>query len=169
MWNLAKDPVHYAAIEAVMMLREDLRNYVKEINNVSVHTGVPMMRPMVLEFPTDETIAKDPSVEKQFMLGPDWLVAPVTTLNATSWDVYVPELVGGTHEWIYWWNQSVVEVSEGGEWRSVDVAKISDFPLLFRRTKPRQSAGQDQDTDVHDEYSIQDLVVHELIPITRNS
>eukprot|EP01052_Picozoa_sp_SAG31_P042616 SAG31_NODE_6825_length_1877_cov_1.097863_2_plen_90_part_00 len=54
-WNLAKEPSHYEAIKAVMMLREDLRDYVYRINNESVHTGMPMMRAMALQFPADVT------------------------------------------------------------------------------------------------------------------
>ena len=45
-WNLAKDPEHYDAIVTMMKLRERLRGYVEAINNVSVHTGMPMMRPV---------------------------------------------------------------------------------------------------------------------------
>jgi hypothetical protein len=42
------------------------------------------------------------------MLGPDWLIAPVTTENATSWPAYLPKIPlvpNGTlgekgHEWV---------------------------------------------------------------------
>ena len=43
MWNLARDPEHYDAIVAVMELRETLRDYVAEVNNQTVMSGVPMM------------------------------------------------------------------------------------------------------------------------------
>ena len=49
-----------------MMLREDLRNYVKQINDQSVATGVPMMRPMFFQFPDDPVCAGN-QAEKQFM------------------------------------------------------------------------------------------------------
>ncbi|MEU4293458.1 alpha-xylosidase [Kribbella sp. NPDC026596] len=51
------------------------------------HDGVPMMRPMILEFPDDPAVAH---LDRQYMLGPDLLVAPVM-----SWDgevsFYLPE------------------------------------------------------------------------------
>ena len=45
------------------------------------------MRPMVLEFPDDPAAA---TVDTQYMLGPDLLVAPVFTADGDV-DVYLPE------------------------------------------------------------------------------
>ena len=96
----------------------------------------------------------------QFMLGPDWLIAPVTAENATSWPAYLPKIPPEpsatpgekTHEWVsagaagslcapdqkskqcrlqvYWWNQSVVAE---GQWVTVDTTALKDFPLFYRR------------------------------------
>jgi len=76
-WNLAPQPDHYTAIEAVMHLRENLRDYVVRLNDETVRTGMPMLRPMMLQFPKDEQ-CHTAAVEAQFMFGPDWLIAPVT-------------------------------------------------------------------------------------------
>ena len=51
-----------------MRLREDLRTYVAQLNNESVHTGVPMMRSMILEFPDAVATAGD-LLEMQFAFG----------------------------------------------------------------------------------------------------
>jgi alpha-D-xyloside xylohydrolase len=83
------------------------------------------MRPMFLEFPADDVCASDAVEQQQFMLGPDWLIAPVTQENATSWPVYLPS---GT--WSYWWNKTTVQ--SRGQWAVVNTASIADFPL-FRR------------------------------------
>ena len=88
-WNLAPQQSHYDAIADVMALRESLRGYVADINNVSVATGLPMMRSMALAFPRDPVAAAD-QAEAQYMFGPAWLVAPVTAENATTWPVYLP-------------------------------------------------------------------------------
>ena len=49
--------------------------------------GIPVMRAMLLEFPEDRTCSW---LDRQYMLGPDLLVAPV--LAEDGWvDVYVPE------------------------------------------------------------------------------
>eukprot|EP00937_MAST-01D_sp_MAST-1D-sp2_P006861 g6861.t1 len=128
-WNLAPRPEQFAAIKAAMELREALRGYVQQLNNESVATGMPMMRAMALAFPHDALCASD-GVEQQYMFGADWLIAPVTAENATSWDVYLPQLPAGD-SWAYHWNGSKVV---GHGWRSVNVSKLADFPL-FQKVK----------------------------------
>ncbi|WP_408647213.1 hypothetical protein [Tessaracoccus coleopterorum] len=54
--------------------------------------GVPMMRPMVLEFP-DDVGARD--VDLQYMLGPSLLVSPVFTASGLA-DTYLPAGAGRT-------------------------------------------------------------------------
>ena len=52
------------------------------------HTaGTPMMRPMVLEFPSDPAVAY---LDRQYMLGPDLLVAPVMSAEGET-RFYLPE------------------------------------------------------------------------------
>eukprot|EP00048_Salpingoeca_helianthica_P023008 m.21681 g.21681 ORF g.21681 m.21681 type:complete len:843 (+) comp8126_c0_seq1:167-2695(+) len=128
-WTLAPDPTHYRSIEQVMQLREDLREYVMRINGETVKTGLPMVRAMVLEFPTDPNPAVA-AAEDQFMFGPDWLVAPVTVYGGTSHSVVLPTLPSG-QVWMYWWNQS--RYFAGGQ--TVTLATpISEFPLFLRTT-----------------------------------
>lgn len=70
-----------------MELRERLRPYIAEVMAAASTTGMPAMRALFLQFPQDEA-AWD--VEDEFLLGPDLLVAPVTTPGATSRSVYLP-------------------------------------------------------------------------------
>ncbi|WP_338063879.1 hypothetical protein [Actinomyces ruminis] len=63
-------------------------------------TGVPMMRPMFLEFP-DDPGARD--VDTQYMLGDALLVAPVMDADGEA-EVYLP---AGT--WTSWWDGVTVE------------------------------------------------------------
>ena len=65
-WNLAKEAQHYKGITTVMHLRENLRQYVAEINDVAAATGMPMMRPMFLQWPDDKG-CQGKDVEDQFM------------------------------------------------------------------------------------------------------
>ncbi len=51
------------------------------------HTGVPMMRAMVIDYRHDPAVL---SLDKQYMLGDDILVAPVMNAAGTA-DVYLPE------------------------------------------------------------------------------
>jgi len=124
-WNLAKEPAHYDAIVAVMELREALRPYVKQLNDLSVSDGLPMMRAMFLEFPADDA-CNDGSTDHQYMFGPDWLIVPVTKAGATTWSAYLPPLLDDS--WIYWWNRT--EMPSG--WVDIDTSAIGSFPL-FRR------------------------------------
>jgi alpha-D-xyloside xylohydrolase len=63
---------------------------------VTAHAeGVPVMRAMLLEFPADRTCA---FLDRQYMLGPDLLVAPVFS-DAGDVDVYVP-----AGEWTSYWD-----------------------------------------------------------------
>lgn len=131
-WNLAEEPQHYESIVTVMRLREELREYVSQINAQAAATGFPMLRPMFLQFPLDPGCA-DPGVEDQFMFGPDWLVAPVTTYQATSRTVYLPLLNASSETWVYYYN--FTEVGPGGG-RFTVPTPIGEFPLFFRRPLP---------------------------------
>ncbi len=56
-------------------------------------TGLPIMRPLFLEYPTDmETFSTD----AQFMFGSELLVAPVVKKGARNKNVYLPEGTGLT-------------------------------------------------------------------------
>ena len=127
-WNLAKDAAHYDAIVSTMHVREGLRQYVSEANQLHSETGWPMVRPMVVAWPLDAG-AQDAAAEDQFMFGSDWLVAPVYTMGATSRSVYLPRL-NATSTWVYYFNFS--EVGQGGA--RVDMATpLAEFPLFFIR------------------------------------
>jgi len=81
--------------------------------------GVPMMRPMMLEFPEDLTAQM---CDRQYMLGGDLLVAPVFSESGDV-DVYLPE-----GEWINILDDHKVV---GGKW----VHEVHDFmslPLMAR-------------------------------------
>jgi alpha-D-xyloside xylohydrolase len=125
-WNLATDPAHYTGIVNVMHARENLREYVSQINAVTAATGTPMLRPMFLQWPNDPACA-GADVEDQFMFGPKWLVAPVYTYQATSRSVYLP-LLDANHTWIYFYNFS--SVGQGGG-RITIATPIEEFPLFY--------------------------------------
>ncbi len=81
--------------------------------------GVPMLRAMVLEFPDDPACA---SLDRQYMLGPDLLVAPVFTEDGTV-DFYLPP---GT------WTHLLTGASvSGGTWRRENHG-FDSLPLYVR-------------------------------------
>ena len=82
-------------------------------------TGVPVLRPMVLEFPDDPAC---PHLERQYMLGPDLLVAPVFHAGGDV-SYYVP---AGR------WTQLLTGAAiDGPGWRR-ERHDVMSLPLLVR-------------------------------------
>ena len=67
-------------------LKAQLMPYLYAAADQTVHTGVPLMRAMVLEFPDDPACAH---LDRQYLLGDDLLVAPVFTEDGEV-TYYVP-------------------------------------------------------------------------------
>lgn len=136
-WTLAATPEQYNAMVAAVGLREDLREYTAIINAQTVATGLPMARPLFLEFPLDAASESlDPAVgdvTDEFMYGSAWLVAPVLQLGATNRSVYLPPLNATAGEsWTHWWTQK--SYGAGGQRVTVPVTSLLDFPLFFRES-----------------------------------
>ncbi|MDH2413271.1 alpha-xylosidase [Nocardioides sp. CER19] len=86
-------------------LKLSLMPYLYRHGLAASERGIPLMRPMVVAFPDDPGAAY---VDRQYMLGPDLLVAPVFSADGEV-DVYLPP---GT--WTDWWTGATVQ---GGGWR----------------------------------------------------
>ncbi|GAB3965200.1 alpha-xylosidase [Actinoallomurus acanthiterrae] len=100
-------------------LKARLMPYVLGAARETYGEGVPMMRPMVVEFPGDPAVSH---LDRQYMLGGDLLVAPVFSADGET-AYYVPE---GT-----WTHVLTGEPVTGGRW----VRERHDFlsvPLLAR-------------------------------------
>jgi alpha-D-xyloside xylohydrolase len=118
-WSFGDDA--YGIIKEYMRLREGLRPYIKKQMTAASVTGLPLMRPLFVDFPSDMA-AYD--VEDQFMFGPDYLVAPVLDQDAVSRIVYLP--AGST-----WTDAWTGVVYEGG--RRVEVsAPLAVIPVFTR-------------------------------------
>jgi alpha-glucosidase len=83
-------------------------------------TGVPLFRPLVLNFPDD---ANTYNLDDEFMVGDDLLVAPIVKPDVTRRLVYLPKGV-----WYdYWTNRNIT----GGTMISVD-APLDTVPMFVR-------------------------------------
>ncbi|MGW0336104.1 alpha-xylosidase [Streptomyces sp. NPDC003011] len=82
-------------------------------------TGVPVMRPMLLDFPDDPTCR---TLDRQYMLGPDLLVAPVFTADGEV-EFYLPE---GT-----WTHLLTGDRVQGPVWRH-ETHGFDSLPLYVR-------------------------------------
>jgi alpha-D-xyloside xylohydrolase len=103
-------------------LRERLRPYLVALAEEAEKTGMPLARPMCLEFPEDRTCR---SLDLQYMLGPGLLVAPVFREDDTV-EYYLP-----AGEWTDWWSGKTIP---GGSWRKEKVA-LDRMPLWIRNER----------------------------------
>ncbi|PRX96097.1 glycoside hydrolase family 31 protein [Allonocardiopsis opalescens] len=118
-WSYGADA--YALITDILHLRERLRPYLAEQMRTAHERGLPPMRPLFLEFPDDP---RSWEVEDQFLLGPDLLVAPVTSPGATERTVYLPKGSTWTDAW------TGTELEPGAEHQVA--APLSRIPVFLR-------------------------------------
>ena len=75
-------------------LRAKMLPYISELAKNVTKEGVPTVRPLWWEFPTDEECQ---GINDQYLFGPDLLVAPITIQGATSRTIYFPKDVIWIH------------------------------------------------------------------------
>ncbi|MEJ2854096.1 MULTISPECIES: glycoside hydrolase family 31 protein [unclassified Saccharothrix] len=118
-WSYGEEA--YEILVAHLRLRERLRPYLAELSEAAHRTGAPPMRPLFFDFPGDERAW---TVDDQFLLGPDVLVAPVTEAGARSRSVYLP---AGTR----WRDAETGAVHDGGT--AVEAsAPLARIPVFVR-------------------------------------
>ncbi|SER94884.1 Galactose mutarotase-like [Pedococcus cremeus] len=98
-------------------LRERLVDYLTEQAGETVRTDRPLMRALFFDHPGDAQVWEHP---RQWMLGADLLVNPVTQEGATTWSTYLP-----AGEWVDVWSG---ESHEGGQVVERDVP-INEVPV----------------------------------------
>jgi len=113
------DAVRDAARDAVQ-LRYRLLPYLYAAFLQAAETGAPVQRPLVFDFQYDPVVR---SLDDQFLLGSDLLVAPVLAQGTTSRQVYLP--AGTWHDW------HTGEVHEGPRW-VVAPTPMERIPLYAR-------------------------------------
>ena len=108
-------------LEKYLRLRYQLMPYIYSLAYQTWLTGAPFMRALPLDFPLDAKVA---DLRDEYMLGPAFLVAPVTEQGATSRQVYLP--TGAD-----WYNYWTSERAKGGQTITV-TAPIDTIPLFVR-------------------------------------
>jgi alpha-glucosidase len=82
-----------------LTLRYRLLPYIYTIAAEACETGTPIMRPLVLECPTDPRLW---NLEDEYLFGPHILVAPVVDEGATERTVYLP-----ADSWVDVWSDTI--------------------------------------------------------------
>ncbi|GGN99268.1 glycoside hydrolase family 31 protein [Saccharibacillus kuerlensis] len=100
------------AYRKAMKLRYRMLPYLYDLMREAENTGLPPMRPLVLEYPQDESVQE---LDDQFLFGSMMLIAPVVEQGKRHRAVYLPE---GK-----WYDYASGEVLEGGQ------AILADAPL----------------------------------------
>jgi len=119
-WNVDEESAEVCRFFTELKTR--LKPYILQSAKEACDRGIPVLRAMFIEFPDDPACAY---LDRQYMLGPDLLVAPVFNENGEV-DYYLPE---GE------WKQLLTgKIISGGKW----ITEKHDFlslPLLVRPGK----------------------------------
>ena len=95
--------------------------YLYTLFHEASETGLPIMRPLVLEYPSDHHTF---NLSDQFMLGEDVIVAPITRPDTFHRIVYLPE-----GQWINYWTD---ELFEGSKHHLVE-APLDILPIFIKQ------------------------------------
>lgn len=117
-WSFGEE--NTPVLSDLIKLRYRLIPYIKAQMDIASRDGIPVMRPMFLEYPDDEVCYE---TGDQYMFGEDILFAPITEQGQTSRKVYLPE-----GKWILSKDGSAYE---GRQWVEV-TAEISEFIAFVR-------------------------------------
>jgi alpha-glucosidase len=111
---------HEALNRRAIELRYELLPHIYKVMREASLTGVPALRPLLLEFPDDPNTY---GMEDQFMFGSDLLVAPVLREGLTERVVYLPK-----GEWFDYWTG---RRHQGGKNIQVPVT-LASIPIFVR-------------------------------------
>ena len=86
-WSWERDAETTQHFRRFARIHEALRPEIEALADEAAETSLPIVRALAFEHPDD---AGSRAVSDEYLLGPDLLVAPVTTEGATSREVYFP-------------------------------------------------------------------------------
>ncbi|GAA2886531.1 NPCBM/NEW2 domain-containing protein [Microbacterium esteraromaticum] len=107
-----------------LQLRQQLMPYIYTLAAESHRSGLPMMRSLALEYPNDPG-SYSAEANNEFLLGSDYLVAPVFTKSTVRNGIYLPK---GT-QWVDYWTGTL---HEGGQVLNGHPAPLDKLPIFVR-------------------------------------
>ena len=119
-WSYGEEA--YLILKEYIALREKMRPYVKTTMRKTAETGIPPMRPLWFDYPSDDS-AWD--IEDEYMFGDQLLIAPVMEPGLRKRSVYLPRSSA-------WKNHFDQEIYEGGQTVTVDTP-LSVIPCFIKQ------------------------------------
>lgn len=114
-------PEVYEICKKYMFLREELRDYTRELMRAAHERGTPVIRPCFYSFPDDKGSWE---ISDQYMYGDKYLCCPVLEPGLRTLKVYLP---GGVS-----WKSLVGEVRfDGGQFIETD-CPLDTMPVFVR-------------------------------------
>lgn len=127
--NRPNDNVQLYDCPTTMVLLSKMVRIFKALKEYRIHfmkdakeRGISLIRPLFFEYENDK---ESYSVDYEYMLGSDILVAPVWKEKTDTWDVYLPK-----DKWIHLWTDKEYE---GGQTVTVG-SKVGNIPVFIRKT-----------------------------------
>ncbi|GAA3631704.1 glycoside hydrolase family 31 protein [Lactobacillus hamsteri] len=123
-----------------LKLRYHLISYLYDRFYHESKTGLPVMRPLVLNYPNDKHVRK---MNDEYMVGSDLLVAPILMEGQTARQVYLPK-----GEWLNFWTNAEYT----GENTILANAPLDTLPLFIKKNTilPWDKERDHVDPDDHD-------------------
>ncbi len=98
--------------------------YRRELVAEAADTGLPVVRHPFIHYPDDPEVY---GLRYQFMVGPDFMVAPILDRGAESVEVYLP-----AGEWVHLWSGEDYGSPDGGVYETVD-APVGEPAVFYRK------------------------------------
>ncbi|KAE9376285.1 glycoside hydrolase family 31 protein [Stipitochalara longipes BDJ] len=119
-WSYGEDV--YQICKKYMLIREDMRDYTRQLMRDAHEKGTPIMRPCFYDFPED---VRCWDIEEQYMYGKKYLCCPVFKLGQRKIKVYLPSGV----TWDSWSGDTSYD---GGQVIEVD-CPLDTMPVFIRQ------------------------------------
>ncbi|MFD1019670.1 glycoside hydrolase family 31 protein [Thalassobacillus hwangdonensis] len=139
------------SVKKYIELRYRFMPYLYTLFHEAEQTGLPVVRPLVMEYPQDEETFQ---CSDQFLLGKNVLVAPILRQGQTHRAVYLP-----AGEWYDFWTE---ERYKGGEYHLIK-ADLDTLPLFVKEGtilplgSPVRNTKEKQEIELHIYHSEQEV------------
>lgn len=113
---------HFALIAKVY---KALADYRKELMQEAFEHGYPLVRHPMLHYPDDPAVY---DLEYQWMLGSEFMVAPIVEQGKVANRVYLP-----AGEWVHVWSGTVIGTTDAGAWYDITDAPLGKPPVFYKK------------------------------------